>query len=109
MQIQSSSEAASQCATEISNGANGINDASSGNKDNVSNYNGNNDASMCIDKERQYSQQVASQIQQFVSMIHSVASEFEAVDSSLASNFLVNGLFENSVGSSFLPKTQYFK
>lgn len=77
MTIQSNAEVASQCATQIASGAIEISSVTRGTKDSSSEYTGNTDASTYIDKEASYSSQIVEQITQFVSLVQSVASEFD--------------------------------
>ena len=84
MTIQSNLSSASNIATGITNSSASISGVATGAKDTVSNYQGNSDASTHISREGTYNSQVAATLSQFVNLIHSTASEFEAIDQSLS-------------------------
>ena len=84
MTIQSNLSRTSSIATGIANSSANISGVVTGGKDTVSHYNGNTDAATHIDREATYNAQIAEALSQFVQLIHSTASEFEAVDQSLA-------------------------
>ena len=114
MTIQSNSSAASQAANQISTGASGITNVTSGTKDGDSVYNGNNDASTYIDKESTYSGQIAGQLTQFVSLVHSMASEFEATDARMSNSIQSKtAIFQQTESGIYsgetLPYTNYFQ
>ena len=120
MTIQSNAEVASQCATQIASGAIEISSVTRGTKDSSSEYTGNTDASTYIDKEASYSSPIAEQITQLVSLVQSVASEFEAVDAKLSAEIQSTSVASVSTSTSSskitinkpstsLPYTDYFK
>lgn len=80
MTIQSNSNSATTVATGIASSASNIGGVGMASKDSVSSYNGNNDASTHISREVDYGVQVAQKLNEFVSLIHSMSSEFEVVD-----------------------------
>ncbi|HEL1585874.1 TIGR04197 family type VII secretion effector [Streptococcus suis] len=82
--IQSNSQIASQVATGIATSASNISGIGMATKDGVSSYNGNNDASTHISREKDYSTQVSHKLVEFVSLVQSMAAEFEAVDQSIS-------------------------
>ncbi|WNZ94056.1 TIGR04197 family type VII secretion effector [Streptococcus iniae] len=81
--IQSDASVASDLATGIQSGASGITAVTAPTKDSSSDYSGNTDAASHIDNELMYSGQIAGKINEFIGLIHSTASEFEAMDQKL--------------------------
>lgn len=84
MTIQSNASVASSVATEIASSASRISGVGSATPDSVSEYQGNSDAAAHIPRVNTYSTQLASNLSQFVNLIHSTVEAFEAVDQSLS-------------------------
>lgn len=95
MTIESNTITAGQAATAISHAASGITGVGGPTKDGTSSYNGNNDAKSHIGYEADYSSQAAAKLNEFVSLVHSMAAEFEAVDAEISQS-LSMPLFSSS-------------
>lgn len=97
--IESNTALASSIASGIANGASSISGVSAAKPDGNSSYYGNNDAALHIGREASYSDQVAAKFSEFVGLVQSIASEFEAVDQELGSS-----MFQNVIASSTSPQ-----
>ncbi|MBM7643058.1 TIGR04197 family type VII secretion effector [Streptococcus loxodontisalivarius] len=112
--IQSNASSAQASATAISSGSAGIGAVSSGSKDSNSSYSGKGTMDGAIDNEAFYSHQVSEQISQFVSFVHAMASEFEAVDAGLGAQLStpttsLPSTTPKTTKTTDLPYTNYFK
>lgn len=102
MTIQSSIATASSYAQNIVTSANTILDASEPTKDSSSSFQGNSLASSYIDQEKAKAESICSQIKAFVANLHSIASEFQAVDERSAST--ISGASLPYVSDSLIPR-----
>lgn len=84
--IESNSNIASMYASNIQSGVSSLEGVNPAKKDGVSQYDGNTAASHSIDNTVNYTHQVASKISEFMTLLHSVASEFETTDNCLSSS-----------------------
>lgn len=96
--IKSNASTAHSRATEISSAAVSIADVANASKDEVTTLQGNTTASTSIDTDGTAASQAATQLAKFVSLIHSVSSDFESTDQELSQkiNQLVNGTYKPS-------------
>lgn len=92
MGIQSNSSTAGTHAQNIMNAANGIPSYNTVSKDGTSSFAGNTQASSNIDKEQSNANSINEQLKAFIANVHTIASEFEAVDHGISVS-LSNPLF----------------
>lgn len=102
MRIESNTETAREVASKIANTAEGIIGVSRPTKDSTSSYHGNNDAKSHIGYEADYNSQAAAKLQEFVSLVQSMAAEFEATDIKM-SNLMSQPLYTPSAISGRAP------
>ncbi|HGI4026730.1 TPA: TIGR04197 family type VII secretion effector [Streptococcus agalactiae] len=107
--IQSDASLASSCATSIQTGANGITSVGKATKDSDSQYSGQTSASLYIDNEASKSGSIAGKLTEFIGLIHSTASEFEAVDQKLSQSISTPKQYTTPSGNSttFQPKLYF--
>ena len=82
--LQSSREEASGAATQLMGASNGLNDVGTVTKDTETTVAGNANAQSSADTAITNGQKVQQVIQSMCKNIHSVASEFEAMDNALS-------------------------
>lgn len=90
MTIQSNKTTPSMCATGLSSSAAGVNTGGKVTVDGSSSIAGNGTLANHINTESSYANSVASNILQFVSLIQSVASEFDVLDNELSHQIQAN-------------------
>ncbi|MFI3886556.1 TIGR04197 family type VII secretion effector [Streptococcus parauberis] len=108
--IQSDASVASASATSIQSGASGITAVGKATKDSDSQYSGQTSAASYIDSEASKSTSIAGKLTEFIGLIHSTASEFEAVDQKLSKSISTPNQYLTSPATTppFQPKP-YFK
>ncbi|MBP2623504.1 hypothetical protein C4K46_06060 [Streptococcus oricebi] len=82
--IQSNSASAQTCATSLVTAAAGINSVAAISEDKTSKYIGNDLVQGLIANEKSIGDNIASQLNQFVGLVHSVDSRFQATDQGLS-------------------------
>ena len=108
--IQSNASVTSTCATAIQSGASGITAVGKVTKDESSQYSGQTSADLYIDSEASKSVDIAGKLTEFIGLIHSTASEFEAMDSAISQSISVpNQYTTNSYTSPSITPKPYFK
>ncbi|MFU2181719.1 TIGR04197 family type VII secretion effector [Streptococcus pluranimalium] len=101
MSIESNSATAGDIATGITHSAAGILAVETARKDGTSSYHGNTDAHSHIGYEQDYSSQASGKLNDFVTLVQSMAAEFEAVDASISQS--ISGT--TSSGAVALPRS----
>ena len=91
--LQSSKEQASGAATQLMGASNGLNDVGTVTKDTETTVAGNANAQSSADTAITNSQKVQQVIQSMCNNIHSVATEFEAMDNALSKELQPKYLF----------------
>ena len=91
--LQSSKEQASGAATQLMGASNGLNDAGTVTKDTETTVAGNKNAQSSADTAITNGQKVQQVIQSMCNNIHSVATEFEAMDNALSKELQPKYLF----------------
>ena len=82
--IQSNSASAQTCATSLVTAAGSIGNVSAISEDKTSKYTGNDLVQGLIANEKSIGANIASQLNQFVGLVHSVDSRFQATDQGLS-------------------------
>ena len=91
--LQSSKEQASGAATQLMGASNGLNDVGTVTKDTETTVAGNANAQSSADTAITNGQKVQQVIQSMCNNIHSVATEFEAMDNALSKELQPKYLF----------------
>ena len=91
--LQSSKEQASGAATQLMGASNGLNDVGTVTKDTETTVAGNANAQISADTAITNGQKVQQVIQSMCNNIHSVATEFEAMDNALSKELQPKYLF----------------
>ena len=91
--LQSSREEASGAATQLIGASNGLNDVGTVTKDTETTVAGNKNAQSSADTAITNGQKVQQVIQSMCNNIHSVATEFEAMDNALSKELQPKYLF----------------
>ena len=91
--LQSSREEASGAATQLMGASNGLNDVGTVTKDTETTVAGNKNAQSSADTAITNGQKVQQVIQSMCNNIHSVATEFEAMDNALSKELQPKYLF----------------
>lgn len=91
--LQSSREEASGAATQLMGASNGLNDVGTVTKDTETTVAGNANAQSSADTAITNGQKVQQVIQSMCNNIHSVATEFEAMDNALSKELQPKYLF----------------
>ena len=91
--LQSSREEASGAATQLMGASNGLNDVGTVIKDTETTVDGNKNAQSSADTAVTNGQKVQQVIQSMCNNIHSVATEFEAMDNALSKELQPKYLF----------------
>ena len=91
--LQSSKEQASGAATQLKGASNGLNDVGTVTKDTETTVAGNANAQSSADTAITNGQKVQQVIQSMCNNIHSVATEFEAMDNALSKELQPKYLF----------------
>ena len=91
--LQSSKEQASGAATQLMGASNGLNDVGTVTKDTETTVAGNANAQSSSDTAITNGQKVQQVIQSMCNNIHSVATEFEAMDNALSKELQPKYLF----------------
>lgn len=91
--LQSSKEQASGAATQLMGASNGLNDVGTVTKDTETTVAGNKNAQSSADTAITNGQKVQQVIQSMCNNIHSVATEFEAMDNALSKELQPKYLF----------------
>ena len=91
--MQSSKEQASGAATQLMGASNGLNDVGTVTKDTETTVAGNANAQSSADTAITNGQKVQQVIQSMCNNIHSVATEFEAMDNALSKELQPKYLF----------------
>ena len=91
--LQSSKEQASGAATQLMGASNGLNDVGTVTKDTETTVAGNANAQSSADTAVTNGQKVQQVIQSMCNNIHSVATEFEAMDNALSKELQPKYLF----------------
>ena len=91
--LQSSKEQASGAATQLMGASNGLNDIGTVTKDTETTVAGNANAQSSADTAITNGQKVQQVIQSMCNNIHSVATEFEAMDNALSKELQPKYLF----------------
>ena len=111
MTIQSDSLTASQYATQIKSSSINVLGIGTVSKDSETTLRGNHDAHLAIDLDDATGKQIASVLNGFVSLIHSTASEFEAVDNQISQQLSAATLPyvpKSNANPTFTPNTRLF-
>ncbi|MCK1247864.1 TIGR04197 family type VII secretion effector [Streptococcus uberis] len=108
--IQSDASVASTCATAIQTGASGITAIGKASKDDSSQYSGQTSADLYIENEASKSGEIADKLIEFIGLIHSTASEFEAMDLAISQSISAPNHYSPTLytSPSITPKP-YFK
>lgn len=115
MTIQSDYLTASQYATQITSSGSSVSEIGTVGKDNETTLSGNDNAHSAIDLDDATGTQIASVLSTFVSLIHSTASEFEAVDNQISQQLgattsatTLHSSSKSSTSPTFTPNTSLF-
>lgn len=107
--IESNSHDAQVCASRIQQGASQLASHGLSQKDDGSDYLGKASASSAIDQEKLATDQLASQLMEFMRLIQQTNQEFQAVDAQLRSQILeqLKGS-PTPYSSNFIPRAGLF-